>query len=135
MGLFDQVAGAVGALGGQSGTSAIDVVLQIVNNPQTGGLAGLVQKLQSGGLSEIVNSWVSTGQNLPISAEQLSGVLGSEQIQNIASQLGIPREQALGQLADLLPKVIDGLTPSGALPEGGDLLAQGVSLLKGKLFG
>lgn len=138
MGLFDQVAGAVGNLAGQSGVGSnplLNSILQLINDPQTGGLGGLVQKFQSGGLADVVNSWVSTGQNLPISAEQIQRVLGSEQIQNIASQLGISTGQASGQLADLLPQVVDKLTPNGALPEGGDVLAQGMELLKGKLFG
>lgn len=138
MGLFDQLASAAGGLGGASaegGNSLLNTVLQLVNNPQTGGLAGLVQSFQKGGLSEIVNSWVSTGQNLPVSAEQIQSVLGSGQVQGIASQLGISTDQASGQLADLLPQVVDKLTPNGAVPEGGDLLAQGMDLLKGKLFG
>jgi uncharacterized protein YidB (DUF937 family) len=75
MGLLDSVVGALA--GGQSGGNSglVDVVMQLINN-QPGGLAGLVQSFQQGGLADIVNSWVSTGQNLPISAEQLQSVLG-----------------------------------------------------------
>jgi uncharacterized protein YidB (DUF937 family) len=109
--------------------------MQLINN-QPGGLGGLVQSFQQGGLGEVVNSWVSTGQNLPVSAEQLQSVLGGGQLQNIAAQLGVSPEQASGSLADLLPQVVDKLTPNGQLPEGGgDLLAQGMDLLKkGGLF-
>lgn len=134
MGLLDSVVGALA--GGQGGGSngLMDVVMQLINN-QPGGLGGLVQSFQQGGLGEIVNSWVSTGQNLPISAEQLQSVLGGGALQDIAAKLGVSPEQASGSLADLLPQVVDKLTPNGQLPEGGDLLAQGLEMLKkGGLF-
>lgn len=135
MGLLDSVVGALA--GGQSGGDSplLNIVMQLINNPQTGGLGGLVQSFQQGGLGNIVNSWVSTGQNLPISAEQIQAVLGGGQLQNIATQLGMSTEQASGGLADLLPQVVDKLTPNGQVPEGGDLLAQGLDMLKkGGLF-
>lgn len=138
MGLFDQVLSAAGSLSGQQGEGSnalLGVVMQLVNNPQAGGLAGLVQAFQNGGLGEIAKSWVSTGQNLPISAEQIQSVLGSAQIQGLAGQLGISPEAMSGQLAQFLPQVVDKLTPNGSVPEGGDLMAQGMDLLKGKLFG
>lgn len=135
MGLLDSVVGALA--GGQSGggNDLVGVVMQLINQ-QPGGLAGLVQSFQQGGLGEIVNSWVSTGQNLPVSAEQLQSVLGGGRLQDIAAQLGVSPEQASGSLADLLPQVVDKLTPDGSLPQGGDLLSQGMDLLKkGGLFG
>jgi len=135
MGLLDSVVGALA--GGQSGgnNALLETVLQLINNPQTGGLAGLVQSFQQGGLGEIVNSWVSTGANLPISPEQIQRVLGNSSLQGLAAQLGVSPEQASGSLADLLPQVVDQLTPNGQVPQGGDLMAQGLDLLKGKLFG
>lgn len=138
MGLFDQVLSAAGSLSGQQGqgnNALLDVVMQLVNNPQTGGLAGLIQSFQSGGLGEIVKSWVSTGQNLPVSAEQIQSALGSEQISNLAAQSGVSPEQMSGHLAQFLPQIIDTLTPDGSVPQEGDLMAQGMALLKGKLLG
>ena len=135
MGLFDQVVGALSGNQSGGGNALLETVLQLVNNPQTGGLGGLVQSFQQGGLAEIVNSWVSTGQNLPISAEQIQSVLGNSTLQDLAAKLGISSQEASGSLASLLPQVIDQLTPHGELPENGDLLAQGLDLLKGKLFG
>lgn len=134
MGLLDSVVGALA--GGQSGgdNPLLGIVMQLLNN-QPGGLGGLVQSFQQGGLGDIVNSWVSTGKNLPISAEQLQSVLGSGQLRDIAAQLGVSPEQASGSLADLLPIVVDQLTPNGQLPQGGDLLSQGLDMLrKGGLF-
>lgn len=77
---------------------------------------------------------MSTGQNLPVSAEQIRSVLGGSSLQGLVEQLGVSPEQASGCLDELLPQVVDHLTPNGQLPEGGDLLAQGLDLLKGKLF-
>lgn len=135
MGLLDQMAGALA--GGQSGgnNTMLETVLQLVNDPRHGGLEGLVRSFQQGGLGDIVNSWVSTGQNLPVSAEQVNSVLGDASLQDIAAQLGVSPEQASGSLAELLPQMVDQLTPNGQLPQGGDLLAQGLGMLKkGGLF-
>lgn len=135
MGLLDSVVGSLAAGNTQGGNGLLDVVMQLIQN-QPGGLAGLVQSLQQGGLGEVVNSWVSTGQNMPVSGQQLASALGGDQLQTIAAQLGVSPEQASGNLADLLPQVVDQLTPNGQLPEGGDLLTQGLAMLKkGGLFG
>ncbi len=145
MGLFDSVAGQLlGALnnGGEAGGAGpaglIEAIGGLLNNPATGGIQGLVSNFEQHGLGGVIQSWISTGQNLPISAEQIQAVLGSEQVQGIAQSLGLSTEAVGGQLASLLPQVIDGLTPAGRLPEAGaglDLSALGgLDALKG-LFG
>ena len=109
--------------------------MHLINNPQTGGLQGLIQSFQQGGLGDIVNSWVSSGQNLPISAEQIQSVLGGSGLQELAAKLGISPAQASGSLAEMLPQMVDKMTPNGEVPQGGDLLSQGMDLLKkGGLF-
>ena len=134
MGLFDQVIGAM-ASGQSGGTNALlETVMKMISDPQNGGLQGLIQSFQQGGLGDIVNSWVSTGQNLPISAEQIHSVLGNSSLGNIAAQLGLNTEQASGSLASMLPQLIDSLTPNGEVPQGGDLMSQGMEMLKGKFF-
>ncbi len=134
MGLLDQVVGAMA--GGQSGgnNALLETVMKMVSDPQNGGLQGLIQSFQQGGLGDIVNSWVSNGQNLPISAEQIQSVLGGSSLGNIASQLGMNSEEASGSLASMLPQLIDSLTPNGEVPQGGDLMSQGMEMLKGKFF-
>lgn len=135
MGLLDSVVGALAGGQGGGNNALLDVVMQLINQ-QPGGLAGLVQSFQQGGLGDIVNSWVSTGQNLPVSGEQLQAVLGGGTLQNIAAQLGVSNGEAAGGLASILPQVIDQLTPNGQMPQGNDLLAQGLDMLKkGGLFG
>ena len=137
MGLLDAVTGALGSAGGNSGGNPLlDVVMQMLsNNSQSGGLAGLAKAFQDNGLGEQMASWIGTGQNLPVSAEQIRQVLGSGQLGQIASQLGMNEQQAAGGLADLLPQVVDKLTPGGQMPQGEDLMAKGLELLKGRLFG
>ena len=137
MGLLDMVTGALGGAGSNGGGNAmLDVVMQMLSkNGQHGGLAGLVQAFQNKGLGDQMASWIGTGQNLPISPEQIKSVLGGGQLGQLASQLGMDEQQAAGGLADLLPQVIDKVTPNGQMPQSDDLMAQGLELLKGKLFG
>jgi uncharacterized protein YidB (DUF937 family) len=86
-----------------------------------GGLQGLLARLQSGGLGEAVQSWIGTGTNQPVSGEQLGSALGPDLLGMIASQFGGSREQASGTLADLLPGLIDQLSPRGQLPTDNEL--------------
>ncbi len=129
MGLFDSVMGALGsAAGGSNGGGQQDLMGLVVGllgqlQGQGGqdGLAALVSKFQQGGLGEIVGSWVSTGKNLPISTDQLSSVLGQDTVAGLAQKAGMGQGDLLGQLTQLLPQVVDKLTPNGQLPQGGGL--------------
>lgn len=125
MSLFDQLGGMLGGDNSQLLQSA-----QTLLN-DNGGVAGLVEKFQQGGLGDIVSSWVGTGDNLAISAEQIQSVLGNEQIAGLAAKLGLDSSQLSQQVAEHLPALIDRLTPNGEVPQGGDLLSQGASLLGG----
>lgn len=138
MGLFDDLAGqAMGALGGQaqgSQSGLLNGLMGLLNSPQVGGLQGLLQKFQSAGLGDHVASWVGTGGNLPISADQIRQVLGGGPLEQVAQQAGLDHGQAAEGLAQLLPQAVDHLTPGGQMPQG-DLMGGALDLLKGKLFG
>lgn len=122
MGLLDSVLGSLSQGGsGSGGNPLLEAVLSMVNNPQTGGLAGLLQKLQESGLGNIADSWVSTGKNLPISPDQLQNALGSGELGSLAEKLGMSTGDVSSQLADLLPGVVDKLTPNGQVPDMGSL--------------
>jgi uncharacterized protein YidB (DUF937 family) len=84
-----------------------------------GGLGGLADKFNQAGLGDVISSWIGKGENLPISADQLSNVLGNDTLSSIASQLGVDPAQASGQLSQMLPGLIDKLTPHGTAPAGG----------------
>lgn len=104
-------------------------ILQMINN-QPGGLSGLIQRFHDKGLGGLVSSWVSTGQNLPISADQVQDVLGSEQVKEIAVKAGISPDAAGSHLAQLLPMLVDKLTPNGQVPQDASLLEEGLGMLK-----
>ena len=97
---------------------------------QNGGVSGLVEKFQHGGLGEIINSWVGTGSNLTISPEQIQSVLGDSQLAGFAAQLGIDSNQIAEQLANHLPSLIDSLTPDGQIASG-DAASNPLDSLKG----
>lgn len=108
-------------------------VMGLINNPETGGLSGLISKFEQGGLGEIVSSWVGTGQNAPVSGEQITDTLGADKIKEIAGKLGVSDGQASNGLASLLPQIIDKLTPDGKLPEG-SILESSLSALANKFL-
>lgn len=83
-----------------------------------GGLGGLVEAFARNGMGDVAKSWVGTGQNLPVSPDQLGQVLGGGTIDNMASQLGMNQSDLLGQLSQMLPQVVDRLTPNGQVPQG-----------------
>ncbi|VVE54924.1 YidB family protein [Pandoraea commovens] len=86
---------------------------------QLGGLGGLAQVLNQGGLGEAVNSWVGTGANQAVNADQVTQALGpGGQLQQLASSAGVSESEAAQELSDLLPKVVNQLTPNGSLPQG-----------------
>jgi uncharacterized protein YidB (DUF937 family) len=81
-----------------------------------GGLGGLLDKLQKGGLGNVTNSWVGSGQNQPVSPGQLGPALGSDLIKALAQPPGLSEEELTKQLSQVLPRVEDKLTPAGRLP-------------------
>lgn len=123
MGLLDSLlAGMNSPAGGQSDSTAqlIRLALQLLSsNSQGGGLGGLSQQFQQAGLGEQLQSWIGTGQNLPISPDQLSQAFGPAQLQELAAKSGLGVDQVSGGLSQMLPQLIDGLTPQGREPEGG----------------
>ncbi len=86
-----------------------------------GNLKGLVDRLRSQGLGEFVDTWIGTGDNMPVSGSRLTSALGSDTIADIAQRLGVPAEVAASQLADALPKLVDKVTPEGRLPDADSL--------------
>jgi uncharacterized protein YidB (DUF937 family) len=111
-----------------SGNPTVSAVLEMLNN-QPGGLSGMLQTFHEKGLGGVVSSWVGTGTNQTISAEQIQNVLGEDRVKQFAAKVGIPPETASAKLAEYLPQVVDRLTPNGEVPTG-NLMEVGKSLLK-----
>ncbi|MGZ8262239.1 MAG: YidB family protein [Methylotenera sp.] len=129
MGLFDSVAGAVlGKLGGEQGKMA-QIAMDLFN--EYGGVSGILEKFKENGMAEQVASWVGKGTNLPISAEQVSSVLGNSAVAEMAAKFGITPEALTSKIAEYLPTIVDKMTPDGDVPaDSGNLLGTLLSMLK-----
>lgn len=130
MNLLNQVAGILGGQDTKPGN--YQSLLKWVN--QQGGINGLLEKFREHGLGNIVESWVSSGVNLPVSASQIVSVIGVPAITALAEKLGQDTRATSSLIAEYLPKIVDGLSPNGELQGQDDLLVMGMSLLKDKLF-
>lgn len=117
--------GAEGGLGGLVGMVArhpqlIQIVTGLLaNNSEIGGLSGLISKFEQAGLGDAIQSWIGGGPNQPVSGDQVSSALGSGTVADIAARLGVAPDAAAGQLAQLLPDLINQLTPDGQAPQQG----------------
>lgn len=128
MGLMDDLmkkAGGLATLAAQN-PQAVAAVVALLSSRDTsvggsGGLAGIVNAFQKKGLGDMVSSWISTGPNPPVTAGQLTDVLGSDVLGQFAAKAGVSHGEAGGLLASLLPTVIDQLTPQGNVPEADSL--------------
>ncbi len=124
MGLLDNVmkqAGGVASLAAKN-PQAVAAIVSLLSTRDTsvgdtGGLGSLMGAFQKQGMGDMLSSWVSTGPNPPISAAQVTQVLGSGVVQQFATKAGVPHQEAGGLLASLLPVVINQLTPEGKMPE------------------
>jgi uncharacterized protein YidB (DUF937 family) len=120
MGLLDSILGAVSGQGGASGEA--NPLMGIVGGllAQSGGLQGLASKFSQNGQGNAFQSWIGTGENQPISSNQIQNVLGSEQVNAIATKMGVDPAVASTFLAEYLPKIVDKLTPAGKIDPGAD---------------
>lgn len=141
MNFNDLLKAGAGMLGGSSTggmPAGLDQVLgQVLSGGGAGGaggLGGLISKFDQAGMGDIIKGWISTGPNPGISGDQLSKVLGNEQVAAIAKQLGVDPSAAMGQLSAILPGLVDKMTPDGNVPQNLDIQGQLGGLLGG-LFG
>jgi uncharacterized protein YidB (DUF937 family) len=129
MGFLDGLAGELSKkLGGADVNGVLEQAMGMINNPATGGLPGLIDAFKNKGLGEVVSSWIATGRNLPVSADQIIQVLGQERIAQIAQKVGMSQEEFAQQLSVYLPQLIDKLSPNGQVPSG-TVLQDGLSML------
>jgi uncharacterized protein YidB (DUF937 family) len=138
--LDDLLKGAAGggsgigkSLGLEPGHEALaGALVGMLAKGEQGGLAGLKQSLEGGGLGDVVGSWIGTGENRPIQGAQLESALGSGFVAQLAAQAGIDPGTASSALASVLPTVVDKLTPGGSLPSQASLLDLASGLLSGR---
>lgn len=116
--LGDLIGNLTGGGSGSGGNSSLlTTAIDLVNN-HPGGLPGLLQSFQQQGLGGAVASWVGTGPNQSISADQVQNVLSSDVVKGFAEKLGISPDAATGTLAQVLPALINHVTPNGQVPQG-----------------
>jgi uncharacterized protein YidB (DUF937 family) len=121
MGLLDSVIGALSGVRSTGGRGdMLGVVLQMLADDGEGiGIEGLVDRFSAHGMSDVLDSWIGRGRNQPISPDDLQRVLGTELVDEIAQQAGLSRRVACERLSQMLPYVVDKLTPHGRLPADG----------------
>ena len=130
MSLFDKVPSMFGGAEGEQG-GLVSNVMKMLTDQQTGGLAGLVKEFNEKGLNDIISSWIGTGENKAITPDQIQHGLGLERLRQLTEGLGLSADDVKAKLAEVLPGLIDKLTPEGKLPEG-SFLAKAMDLFKGK---
>jgi uncharacterized protein YidB (DUF937 family) len=130
MGLIDSLENqALGNVLGRSTNPLASGLLQMIQN-QPGGLQGMVQSFQDKGLGGLVSSWISNGPNPPITSDQVHQVLGSDQVKALAAKAGISPDAAGAAIAQILPGLVDKLTPNGAVPDHSNVMEMASSMLK-----
>jgi uncharacterized protein YidB (DUF937 family) len=108
MGLLD------GLLGGVVGAEVTNLVSGFIEHH--GGVQGLVSQFEAQGMGPTIQSWIGTGPNQAISAEQLQKVIGSDAVVRLAGKFGINPQELLEKIAQSLPAAVDKLTPGGVIP-------------------
>jgi uncharacterized protein YidB (DUF937 family) len=134
MSLFDSVlAAATGS--NPEGQAQANPLIGIVSSllTQSGGIQGLMTKFSEAGLGNVFASWVATGPNPPVSAEQIQQALGSDKVQALASKFGLDPAQVAQLVAEHLPTVVDKLTPSGTIDRSTNIEQSLVAMLPGLL--
>jgi uncharacterized protein YidB (DUF937 family) len=122
MGILDSLSNILSSpeaknIEGQLESAVVPVVLnQVLGQGNQGGLSAIVAKLQQAGFGDQVKSWIGSGQNIPITAEELQQVLGSEKVRELAARFNIPVDQLSKVLAQQLPTAVDQASPDGKLP-------------------
>jgi len=129
-GLGDVLGGLLGGAGGNTGAGGVGAVLGGVLSGGTGGLGSLLDQFQRAGFGEQVSSWVGGGQNLPISPAAIAQVFGGDALAQVAQQAGVSEAEASEGLSQLLPEVVDRVTPDGQLPNLEQLAASAAALTR-----
>ena len=109
---------AGGGLGGAGMAALIAIALQLLQ--RSGGIENVLGKLRQQGHGREADSWVGTGQNLPVSPDVLSQIFGRDEVASAARQMGVDPQDALGGLADVFPEVVNQITPHGRVESGSD---------------
>ncbi|WP_224959796.1 YidB family protein [Geomonas subterranea] len=131
MGILDDVAGKVRGMAGGGDAGLMQGIIEMLTDRQSGGLGGIIQAFNQKGIGHIISSWIDTGPNLPVTPNQLHGVLGADRVQRLADKAGLSTDETVTKLTRLLPEAVDQAPPDGKAPEGG-LVGKGLDFLKSR---
>jgi uncharacterized protein YidB (DUF937 family) len=133
MGLLDEVMSMAGHCGvsPDQHASVMSAVVNYVNSPQVGGIAGLEKMFQQGGLGSVFSSWIGNGQSQPVSNDQLQNVLHSGALEAAAQKAGIDPATLSSAMSCILPHLVDKLSPNGQMPDASSVMG----MLKGLAAG
>jgi uncharacterized protein YidB (DUF937 family) len=152
MGLMNEILGSLASsvsAGGQGGQNPLGSILGSLGGgnqsqsagflaaamsmlQQQGGISNVLDMFRRSGMGQHADSWMSNGPNLPVSGDQVRQVFGASSLEDIASRLGISHGQASSAMAQILPELINQMTPNGQLPQDHhDLLSQALAMMRG----
>lgn len=105
-------------LGGVGMAAVVAIALQLLQ--RNGGIEGVLGKLKQKGYGREANSWIGTGENASISSDALAEIFGRDEVGEVAQQMGVDPQQALGGLASVFPELVSEMTPQGHVESGSD---------------
>lgn len=125
--------GLMGGGGGQTAVSKAMLMTAVLGLIQrSGGLTGLLERFRQGGMGAHADSWVGRGPNMSLSPDQITSVFSGGELASLAAQLGLPTDQAGSALSQLMPEIVNQMTPQGSVPDDHeDLLSKGLEMLRG----
>jgi uncharacterized protein YidB (DUF937 family)/LysM repeat protein len=115
----------------QQSRGLVEGLLDMLQDESGGGIDGIQQKFRQHGLGDLLSSWIGTGQNRPMSPDQVVDVLGRERVEALSQRAGIPETQAANVLSQFLPELIDKLTPEGRVPQKSQISTLGKVIIGG----
>ena len=126
---FGALLGSFGAGAKEKGAGLMAAAMSLVQ--ENGGLHAVIQKFRDNGMVEQVESWISTGPNKEITMEQIHKIFDPSKLGDIASRLGVSTQQAGSAFAQMVPELVNRLTPDGQVPGNEkDLIAEGLAKIK-----
>ena len=126
MGILDSIMAKIPGLGGVQ----IDSVIKgLTDDPSK--LTGLLKDLDMGGLGDQVKSWIGTGENQAVSADQIKQALPQEKLEQIATNQGVTTDEAAEGISKVLPDLVNEVTPDGVVPSG-DVIKERLGALAGR---
>ena len=127
MALFDSIIGGASekfGLSKEGSGGLVAALLALITDPRSGGFGGFIDRFRNAGLGPVVDSWISTGSNEPLTGDQVESALGSDAVDGIATRAGVDRGTASAALGGIIPSVVDTLTPDGQVPDDSSLLSR-----------